>query len=82
MFHLLSLSRPLGCSFSRRRCFACPLVNSEVLSPGQSRFTSPNVLTSLLSLTGLVRVCYRVGVSVGSGDVEVDIIYVPSMMTA
>ena len=35
-----------------------------------------------LSLTGLVRVFYRVGVGVGSGDVEVDIIYMPIMMTA
>ena len=40
------------------------------------------MLTSLLNLAGLVRVCYRVGVGVGSGDIEVDIIYIPLMFTA
>ena len=57
VFHLLSLSRPLDCSFGGRRCsIFCPLTHSTVLASGHSTDPTLGVMRSLPSFTGLVRV--------------------------
>ena len=78
--HLLLCSKSLGCSCGgRRRCFPCLLVHSEVLAPGQSRVPSLSVLHSPRALTFGYGCAVHVGVDVGAGDAEVDVIYITFM---
>ena len=75
--HLLLHSRPLGCSCDvARRCFLCPLVHPEVLAPVKSRMPSVSVLRWSGALTFGYGCTVYVGVDVGAGDVEVDVIYI------
>ena len=82
-FHLLLHPRPLGCSCGvARRCFLCPLVHAEVLvAPEQSRIPSLSVLRWAGALTFGYRCTVHVGVDVGAGDAEVDVIYISFIMS-
>ena len=79
---LMLRSRPLGCSCDgTRRCFLGPLVYSEVLAPEQPRIPSLSVLRSPRALIFGYGCAVYVRVDEGTGDAEVDVIYITLIMS-
>ena len=71
-----------GCSCGvARRCFLCPLVHPEVLAPVQSRIPSLSLLRWAGALSFWYGCTVCVGVDVGTGDAEVDVIYISFIMS-
>ena len=67
----------MGCSCGLVRCcFLCLLVHPEVLAPVQSKIPSLSVMGESGALTFGYGCTVYVGVDVGAGDVEVDVIYI------
>ena len=82
VFRLLSCTRPLGCLCGGTRgCFLGLLVHSEVLAPGQSRIPSLSVFRSPRALIFGYGCAVYVGVDVGAGDAEVNVIYITFTMS-
>ena len=61
--------------------FSSPPVHSEVLAPVQSRVPSLSMLRWAGALTFGYRCTVYVGVDVGAGDAEVDVIYISFIMS-